>query len=54
MNTNYYIARSEKQIENINDKLIELRKNRDKISLEIQELQKIRDLLKFAKRNLNK
>ena len=46
MNEKYYLGRSIKQIENINEELILLRTEKDKIINKINNLACIRDLLK--------
>jgi hypothetical protein len=46
MNIKYYLARSKKQIENINEELKILRIERDKIKSKIENLECIRDCLK--------
>ena len=48
MNEKYYLARSEKQIENINEDLELLRLERDSINERIANLMCVRDLLKHG------
>ena len=54
MNDEYFIYRSEKQIENINNKLIKFRAEKKDIENQIEDLVSIRDLLKKGIKISNK